>query len=338
MNKLNKSKLVCLFVLLFSLISNFQNIYASNNINSPEQIDFTISYTDGSYGIKDAEFSIYKIGNIDKNNNISLCEDFSKYPINYDKVKKSQWNEYANTLKGYVKKDKIKAFCKGKTDDKGLLNVRLNKGLYLIVGEDLFTGSDKYMSNPFVVLLPEKDTETGIYLDKSRAYPKLTRENRSKKTIDLDVLKVWDDDGYENKRPGFIEVELLGNGESKESVRLNKDNNWTYVWKNLDSSISWTVVEKNVNRKRYEVKVKNYENSFVITNIYLPTTPKEPATPKEQATPPKPDPTPQEVAFKKPPMLPQTGQEWRPVYFLSAMGIISIVIGYIKEKGRRTKE
>ena len=320
MNKLNKSKLVCLFVLLFSFISNFQNIYASNNINSPEQIDFTISYTDGSYGIKDAEFSIYKIGNIDKNNNISLCEDFSKYPINYDNVKKSQWNEYANTLKGYVKKDKIKAFCKGKTDDKGLLNVRLNKGLYLIVGEDLFTGSYKYMSNPFIVLLPEKDTETGIYLDKSRAYPKLTKETRTKKTIDLDVLKVWDDDGYENKRPGFIEVELLGNGKSKESVKLNKDNNWTYVWKNLDSSISWTVIEKNVDIKRYQVKVKNYENSFVITNIYTP-----PYTPPDN--PPK-----------KPPMLPQTGQLWWPVYFLSGMGIISIVIGYIKEKGRRTKE
>ncbi|EFD04434.1 LPXTG-motif cell wall anchor domain protein [Peptostreptococcus anaerobius 653-L] len=320
MKGINKSKLLCLFVLLFGIAFNFQNVYASNNINSPEQIDFTISYTDGSDGIKDAEFSIYKIGNIDKNNNISLSEDFSKYPINYDKVKKSQWNEYANTLKGYVKKDKVKAFCKGKTDDKGLLNVKVNKGLYLIVGEDLFTGSYKYMSNPFVVLLPEKDTETGIYLDKSRAYPKLTKETRTKKTIDLDVLKVWDDDGYENKRPGFIEVELLGNGKSKESVRLNKDNNWTYVWKNLDSSVSWTVVEKNVNRKRYEVKVKNYDNSFVITNIYLP------------ATLPKPAPTPQQVAFKKPPMLPQTGQLWWPVYFLSGMGIISIVIGYVKEK------
>lgn len=118
----------------------------------------------------------------------------------------------------------------------------------------------------------------------------------------------------------------MGNGKSKESVRLNKDNNWTYVWKNLDSSISWTVVEKNVNRKRYEVKVKNYDNSFVITNIYLP------------ATLPKPAPTPQQVDFKKPPMLPQTGQLWWPAYFLSGMGIISIVIGYIKEKGRRTKE
>lgn len=320
MNKLNKSKLVCLFVLLFSFISNFQNIYASNNINSPEQIDFTISYTDGSYGIKDAEFSIYKIGNIDKNNNISLSEDFSKYPIGDGQANEIKWNEYANTLKGYIKKDKIKEFCKGKTDDKGLLNVKVTKGLYLIVGEDLFTDSYKYITNPFFVLLPERDEETGKYLDKSTAYPKFSKEKLLRKKIDLDVLKVWDDDGYENKRPSFIEVELLGNGKSKESVKLNKDNNWTYVWKNLDSSISWTVVEKNVDRKRYQVKVKNYENSFVITNIYTP-----PYTPPDN--PPK-----------KPPMLPQTGQLWWPVYFLSGMGIISIVIGYIKEKGRRTKE
>lgn len=326
MKGINKSKLLCLLVLLFGFVFNFQNIYANNIINSPEQVDFTISYIDGSHKIQGAEFNIYKIGDIDKNNSISLCEEFKKYPIEDNKSIRTQWNDYANTLKGYVKKDNVKALYKGKTDKNGLLNTKLQKGLYLIVGGDLITEKHKYATSPFIVMLPELDKESGKYLNKTTAYPKFTKEKNLKNKINIDVLKVWDDDGYENKRPGFIEVELLGNGKSKESVRLNKDNNWTYVWKNLDSSISWTVVEKNVNRKRYEVKVKNYDNSFVITNIYLP------------ATLPKPAPTPQQVDFKKPPMLPQTGQLWWPVYFLSGMGIISIVIGYIKEKGRRTKE
>ncbi len=314
MKGMNKRKLVCFFVLLFSLILNFQNIYASNITNSPEQIDFTISYTDGSHKIQGAEFNIYKIGDVDKNNNISLCEEFKKYPIKDNKFSESQWNEYANTLKGYVKKDNVKPLYKGKTDKNGLLNTKLQKGLYLIVGEDLVTEKYKYVTSPFIVLLPELDKETGKYLNKTTAYPKFTKEENLKNKINIDVLKVWDDDGYENKRPSFIEVCLLADGKLKENVKLNKKNNWTYVWKNLDPGISWTVVEKNVNKDIYRVKVTNYENSFVITNIYIP-----PYTPPNN--PPK-----------KPPMIPQTGQLWLPVYLLSGLGIVSIVIGYIKEK------
>lgn len=314
MKGMNKRKLVCFFVLLFSFILNFQNIYASNITNSPEQIDFTISYTDGSIKIQGAEFNIYKIGNIDKNNNISLCEEFKKYPIKDNKFSESQLNEYANTLKGYVKKDNVKPLYKGKTDKNGLLNTKLQKGLYLIVGEDLVTEKYKYVTSPFIVLLPELDKETGKYLNKTTAYPKFTKEENLKNKINIDVLKVWDDDGYENKRPSFIEVCLLADGKLKENVKLNKKNNWTYVWKNLDPGISWAVVEKNVNKDIYRVKVTNYENSFVITNIYIP-----PYTPPNNLP-------------KKPPMIPQTGQLWLPVYLLSGLGIVSIVIGYIKEK------
>ena len=194
------------------------------------------------------------------------------------------------------------------------MNTKLQKGLYLIVGEDLVTEKYKYVTSPFIVLLPELDKETGKYLNKTTAYPKFTKEENLKNKINIDVLKVWDDDGYENKRPSFIEVCLLADGKLKENVKLNKKNNWTYVWKNLDPGISWTVVEKNVNKDIYRVKVTNYENSFVITNIYIP-----PYTPPNN--PPK-----------KPPMIPQTGQLWLPVYLLSGLGIVSIVIGYIKEK------
>ncbi|WP_455257443.1 Cna B-type domain-containing protein [Peptoniphilus asaccharolyticus] len=314
MKGINKSKLLCLIVLLFGFVFNFQNIYASDIINFPEQVDFTISYIDGSHKIQGVEFNIYKIGDIDKNNNISLCEEFKKYPIEDNKSIRTQWNDYANTLKGYVKKDNVKALYKGKTDKNGLLNTKLQKGLYLIVGEVLITENHKYVTNPFIVMLPELDKESGKYLNKTTAYPKFTKEKNLKNKINIDVLKVWDDDGYENKRPSFIEVELLANGKPKENVKLNKKNNWTYVWKNLDSSVSWTVVEKNVNKEIYRVKVTNYENSFVITNIYIPsyTTPKNPP--------------------KKPPMIPQTGQSWLPVYLLSGLGIVSIGIGYVKEK------
>ena len=194
------------------------------------------------------------------------------------------------------------------------MNTKLQKGLYLIVGEDLVTEKYKYVTSPFIVLLPELDKETGKYLNKTTAYPKFTKEENLKNKINIDVLKVWDDDGYENKRPSFIEVELLADGKLKENVKLNKKNNWTYVWKNLDPGISWTVVEKNVNKDIYRVKVTNYENSFVITNIYIP-----PYTPPNNLP-------------KKPPMIPQTGQLWLPVYLLSGLGIVSIVIGYIKEK------
>ncbi|MFZ7334592.1 Cna B-type domain-containing protein, partial [Streptococcus pluranimalium] len=50
------------------------------------------------------------------------------------------------------------------------------------------------------------------------------------------VSKVWDDENdQDGLRPDSIEVQLYANGEkSGDVVVLSKDNNWTYIWNELD--------------------------------------------------------------------------------------------------------
>lgn len=58
-------------------------------------------------------------------------------------------------------------------------------------------------------------------------------------TIERKVLKVWRDDGNEEKRPEQIVVQLLRDGEVYDTVTLSNDNNWRYTWPELSADHHW---------------------------------------------------------------------------------------------------
>ena len=91
----------------------------------------------------------------------------------------------------------------------------------------------------------------------------------------LTVHKVWDDNGYPN-RPDSVTVHLMKDGTSAETVVLNKDNQWTYTWENLDDRYQWSVEEEVP--AGYEVSYKSEDNKIFITNHkdYDPPVPSEP--------------------------------------------------------------
>ena len=60
----------------------------------------------------------------------------------------------------------------------------------------------------------------------------------------LTVRKVWVDDGID--RPESVIVQLLRNGEVREEIELNQNNQWAYTWDRLDEDYTWSVREKNV--------------------------------------------------------------------------------------------
>lgn len=91
----------------------------------------------------------------------------------------------------------------------------------------------------------------------------------------LTVHKVWDDNGYPD-RPDSVTVHLMKDGISAETVVLNKDNQWTYTWENLDDRYQWSVEEEVPDG--YEVSYKSEDNKIFITNHkdYEPPVPPEP--------------------------------------------------------------
>lgn len=329
-----KSQIVCLLCLLFSLLSLTQLVYADE---ASGESTLTLSYKDSSEEVSGAQFFLYKLGTLSKDGELVLEKVFKDYPINLKQIDQSEWNEYANTLKTYIKKDKVLEDAKIVTNVSGVATATLKNGLYLIVGEDLQKNGHTYKTSPFIVALPKLDKETGTYFYTVNARPKFSKEGvpPSSSSRSLHVLKVWEDEGHKDKRPTFIEVDLLENGEVKETVILDKNNNWRYAWNHLSPFSTWTVVEKNLDKEKYSLKIKEEGFSIILTNTYLPPSPPEnpPTKTPPTPTPPKP-PSPPKV----PPSIPQTGQLWWPVYLLSGLGSILIFIGLIRERKKGEKK
>lgn len=246
------------------------------------------------YDVADAEVALYYVGSISTSGDIIFSDDFSLYNISLEN------KNSAYTLYLYALRDGIQPIVNGTIDDsKSYTFSNLDEGVYLISGKDVIKDNIKYSVVPSIVYVAENMT---VYVKNS--------EETDNGTKDVSVIKIWEDKDYEVNRPNSIDVQLLKNGKVADIVTLNKDNQWQYSWKNLDTAYSWDVVEKNV-PAGYEVSIESNSNSFTIINSYndekskLP--PIKPSLPDDK--------------------LPQTGQLWLPVPVLIIIGLSSIIIG-----------
>lgn len=86
--------------------------------------------------------------------------------------------------------------------------------------------------------------------------------------VDLSVKKVWTD----KKHPSSVEVTLYNGDKAVEKVTLDKGNNWSYSWKDLDGKGSWRVVETKI-PSGYKPSYSNKGDLTTITNVKtLPST------------------------------------------------------------------
>ena len=107
-------------------------------------------------------------------------------------------------------------------------------------------------------------------------YSEDTEFNNIYQTIDITVLKVWEDaDNHDSYRPVSIEARLLANGEEIDVVELSEENEWTYTWEGMDKisnneEIEYSVEEVEVPEK-YTVEYSvDEDGTFIITNIQKP--------------------------------------------------------------------
>lgn len=340
--------LVC-FLIVFLCFR--KNVYAEGPAPFDQKVEFTISYGDDENKIPGAKFSLYKLGEIDENKNLVVKGNFLSYPIDIKNSNVENWNAYADTLKAYILRDKLKEDYSAETDENGECKFLMEKGIYFVLGEELIKDRLIYKTNPFFISLPEWSDESGKYLYKVLSQPKFTREEIPKEKIKIQVVKLWRDRGFEEKREKKIEIELMGNGELKAKAYLNEENNWTYSFEDLDPELSYSVIEKNVIKDKYFVEIKEEERQFIIVNQYIPPkTPKE-DPPQERETPPEKERSSEEERSSEGGRLdeessldkevkqkiPQTGQLWWPIYVLSALGSIFILLGLALE-GEKRKE
>ncbi len=250
----------------------------------------------------ETHYSLYKVADVTDGPQFSLTSKYKKYGVSLEDNTTETWRSAALTLQGYVERDKLSSEYEGTTNAKGNLTISgIKNGLYLVLADTQTIGDKIYTYMPSLVCLPTLSNKKWTYSE--TITPKFTDETITK-TTSRKVTKVWKN---AEKHPNSITVQLIGDGKVKDEQILNKDNNWTVSWKDLDGSISWKIVEKKV-PSNYDVSTSVNGSHTIITNTKKPTTPGTPGKPGK-------------------PRLPYTGMLQWPIPILCIAGLFFIVIG-----------
>ena len=258
-------------------------------------------------------FSLYKVADFSETGKFDNIADWVPEDVtDFESLDSEGWRVLARELAECVNSDKdILPVHQDMTDKNGqILWSGLQKGLYLVIGERIEDEEYIYTSSPSLVTIPNR-TEEGVWYNTPEITVKESSVDKYEKN-DITVVKIWKDAGLEDSRPKEITVQLLKDGKPYgESVKLNKDNNWQYEWKELSARYEWTVKEKDV-PKGYTAAVHQDGQKWIITNTADKSTVKSTNTSGSK--------------------LPQTGQLWWPVPFLTLVGIVLYLVGWIFSK------
>ena len=309
--KISSFLMLCLVMLLLPV----QTISAEN-IGEQADTSLTLHYKYGT-----TTFTFHKVANFSETGKFDLVEPFLGYAdkVTYlnqlEDLDTDEWRALALTLDSCISSDSsVIPMYQGQTDENGtIVWENLEKGLYLIAGEMTWDEKYIYQPNPTLVTVPNRDADGAWNAQVVIAHDKANVEEIPNELQEYEVLKIWKDTGYEKKRPQGIEVTLLKDGTAYDKVTLNEENNWKYIWTDLEPGHEWKVDEVEV-PSGYTKRMDANHHQYVITNTYQPSgttdTPNSPGGGK----------------------LPQTGQLWWPVSLLAVLGMTAFLIGWARRK------
>mgnify|MGYP004541826567 FL=1 len=251
-------------ILLSILMLYSTNIYAleGNTIdfNSKGSIEITLNEKTDNEKIEGAEILLYKVADAKSENHNLMFEYIDELKscdasLN-DLETKSKSEEIEKCINENIKS------LKQITDINGTVKYNdLDLGLYLVKQNNIVEGFSKIDS--FLVMIPKIVNNKWIYDIKSTPKTDIIR------VIDINVKKVWNTSTSNTndsiKLPRSIEVELLLNDKVIDTVKLSKDNNWSYTWEDLAKSEEYTIKEINV-PKGYTPSYQKDNNTFIVTN------------------------------------------------------------------------
>ena len=291
--------------LLFCVMLLQQTVFAAD----PEQTgSIRLNYS----AVDNAEFKVYRAGEITDNWEFVLTGAFQDIPADLNDLDTEAMTELSETLAAYAAADGIEPDYSGRTDENGQVVFEgLTKGLYLIIGESVIWDGMRYDPVPFLLTVPSQDAE-GAWNYQTEADVKYETSVPEKEETEYKVVKYWVGDGSGNARPVQITVDILRDGILYDTQTLTAENNWSYSWTAEDNGSVWQVVEREI-PDHYTVKVEKNKTMFLLTNTYAGDTPEE---------------------------VPKTGDSPVPlllVTILSLSGMVLILAG-LAVRGRREKD
>ncbi len=361
-NFIRKISKVFSFVLVIVLVSLFYETYAFANgsIDTSKKGTLCLKYQYDTESLANVTVKIYQIAKIKENASFVLLppyNDKNLFPITdiNSITRNEEWDLVKTPIESYIYTNKVAETKSNVSDISGeALFSDLELGIYLVVTSPLKLDDCTYTFSSFFVSIPQNVNDTQNIDANFISYnvvgvPKCEKIIHPKKKEYL-LMKRWMDLGNENKRPRKIEVELYLNGEKYDTVTLDSSNGWSYHWES-DEGSKWSVAEKVP--ENYTVMVDSNKETFIITNTYpdspqKPGKPDKPQNPEQPNEPDKPrtpveevlgvsrrvitgDDTPEVLGRRR---LPQTGQEWMPVFVLAIIGMLLFVYGFHSERNK----
>lgn len=314
--KLNSLICFCIILLVFPM----QIVNATPNSGIDVEIQYPVS---------DTEVYFYKVADSTENGTYEIADKFESYvnkiqnltqiKENLEQMSTTDKVELAVTLKICAITEKILYDYSVITGQEGMgVLEKPDEGIYLVFGDNFHKNGILYVSTPILLCIKNDDVTGVIQLDFST---KVTSSDVGK---EYTVAKVWVDGDNKENRPENVEITLYKDGQPHEKISLNRENDWKYTWKDIESGSEWLVVENEI-PEGYQVTYKMGEGCVAVENAYSPD---DDNTPEDDFTPDK-DRTPDNS--KSPGgRLPQTGQLWWPVPFLAIAGIVFFVTGWIR--------
>lgn len=257
-----------LFVLFMTILLSIGMVNASEfNINAKGSIDVTVKYGDNT-PIKGADIKIYKVADLSIENGIvvnSYVNELNGTSISLKDLDKFNYNstKYSkNEVKSNIKKiEELTSSLDGivkTTNSNGHVKFNnLELGVYIVSQVNKvkgYTVLDSYM-----ISVPAYEDDNWIYDIESLPKPEIEA------LIDVVVTKEW----IANSEviPESINVNLLLNDVVVSTAKITKENNWTYIFEDLQYSRNYTIEEELVDGFSVSYKDAIYNDSEIVFGI-----------------------------------------------------------------------
>ncbi len=314
------------------------------------------------FALSDCAFQLYRVADYTGKGGFELTADFDDTSVNWSELDEDEeWYTLASTLRTVVVDESIDAAVEAKTDTDGSVTFsNLAAGLYLVTAEQA-TAADGtvYTVTPTLVAVPGANTAGAVEYDRTleikyaTAAPTVVTE-----TVDVTVQKIWDD-GDGTDRPESISVTLYhvtsaGGTVTEEyaTVTLRASDNWSYTWTGLDDDGEWVAAETVpdgyqvtyetaddgtlviTNTKKEEQNTEGTETDATESELSEASEVSESSENSEASESSESTPDSEDTGDK----LPQTGMDWGPAAILVLLGLICLMIGFIKNRmGKRSE-
>lgn len=272
--------------------------YAFDPVDQDRPVSLTIYANDESTALPGVGFELYRIADMNELAQFELLDAYSAFTGDINKLENAgQWASAAAQMKE-IAKDYTPDYA-ATSGASGLATfATLQPGLYLVSGAPVEILPWAYTFAPFIVSVPTRDANDEWLYD---VFSDVKLEKQPAQT-DIDVVKVWEDQGFTSHRPSYIYVDLYSDGVKIDSAKLNEGNSWSHTFKSLPAAHEYTVKEREVPRW-YTVSYDVVNGVLVLRNSH-----------RTDLTPI--------------PDIPSTGQLWWPVPILAGAGMLLCIAGW----------